>query len=153
MLLPATHIHFQYTFPSSLNFSPLQFPKSKTRFHIRCSTPEIQTRTCRSPPPLNESPRSSTASASSNPLPPPLKFTFCSRMISRSSAWGTPSSRARACRWNRCRSQGPVSRRWARARWGGRRNCRQRSRGGGKNWCRPWWSWASRTHRFGTWPS
>ncbi|KAL2950856.1 hypothetical protein AAZX31_19G013000 [Glycine max] len=51
MLLPATNVLFQYTFPSSssssLNFFPLQFPKSKTKFHIRCSTPEIQTRTRR----------------------------------------------------------------------------------------------------------
>ncbi|TKY50364.1 Chloroplastic group IIA intron splicing facilitator CRS1 [Spatholobus suberectus] len=52
MLLPATHFHLQlHTFPplsplpsSSLHLFPLQFPKTKTEFLVRCSTPTTRTR-------------------------------------------------------------------------------------------------------------
>nr|KYP39811.1 hypothetical protein KK1_038876 [Cajanus cajan] len=47
MLLPATHFHFFHAFPSSsssLHFLPLQFPKTKTKFIIRCSTSNTHTR-------------------------------------------------------------------------------------------------------------
>ncbi|KAK7316395.1 hypothetical protein VNO77_35408 [Canavalia gladiata] len=51
MLLPATHFHF-FTFPSSsssssssLHLFPVQYPKPKTKFLVRCSAPNSRTRT------------------------------------------------------------------------------------------------------------
>jgi len=58
MLLPATHFPFFHTFPlpssysssSSFHFFPFQFPKTKakTKFLIRCSTTNYETRSRRS---------------------------------------------------------------------------------------------------------
>ncbi|KAL2335608.1 hypothetical protein Fmac_016821 [Flemingia macrophylla] len=114
MLLPATHfdVHTFATFSSSfapssssLHLFPLQFPKTKpkTKFLIRCSTPNTHTQTRRPSAiqriadklrslGISEPPPSAAASSSAGETPLPFPHELPKRRVSHSfePSWSTP---------------------------------------------------------------